>query len=148
MPLPTRSQQSAWRGLFRACTRARHEAEAALKHAGFPPLEVYDVLLELDRSKARHGLTAKLLQDRLLLPQYGVSRLLDRLENQGLIERLANPADRRSSLIAITADGRSLRREMWKVYGAVIGDFIGLRLRSDQADELGELLRLLSGEAP
>jgi len=144
MSLPTRSQQSAWRELFRVYTRARNQADAALKQAGLLPLEVYDILLELDRDTAHDGLTAKHLEDRLLLPQYGVSRLLDRLDRQGVIERVANPADGRSSLIRITASGRDLRKRTWGVYGAVIADFIGQPLSAEQVDRLDALLKMLS----
>jgi MarR family transcriptional regulator, organic hydroperoxide resistance regulator len=41
-----------------------------------------------------------------------VTNLVDRLETRGLIERLADPADRRIKNIALTADGARLREQV------------------------------------
>lgn len=132
MPFPTDQQEDVWRGLFRAYARGRGRVDAALKAAGLPPLEVYDVLLELDRHTDLHGLTAKVLETRLLLPQYGVSRLLKRLEQDGLIQRMPNPDDNRSTLLKITIKGREMRQAMWNVYGPAISTFF-----SDAIDQVG-----------
>lgn len=143
MPLPTDSQKNAWRALFRVRAHARRHVDGALKQAGLPPQEVYDVLLELDRDSAGEGLTAKQLEQRLLLPQYGVSRLLDRMERQGLVARRPNPADRRSSLVSITGSGRALCAEIRQVYGRAIAEFFANRMRPGQVDRLGKLLAVL-----
>ncbi len=73
--------------------------EADLKAAGFPPLGWYDVLLELSRA-ADGGLRPFALEQELLLAQYNLSRLLDRLERRATSS--AGPARR-------TAAGRSSR---------------------------------------
>ena len=144
MPIPTDQQQAAWRALLRAYTRGRRQVDEALKAAGLPSLEVYDVLLELDRHTALHGLTAKDLEARLLLPQYGVSRLLDRLERQGLVRRRPNPSDKRSSLLEITEKGREIRQAMWAVYGPAIAAFFGDRIEPGETEHLTTLLAPLA----
>ena len=139
MTLPTTPQMTAWRALFTAHSTARKRADAALRMAQLPSLETYDVLLELDRDTARNGLMAKDLQTRLLLPQYGVSRLVDRMVAQGLLRRAANPGDGRSALLHITANGRKLRKKMWDVYGPIITDCMQ-GLKPGQLDRLADLL--------
>ena len=144
MIYPTSPRQTAWRALFQAYARARVSVDNPLKSQGFPPLEVYDILLELDRDSAEDGVQAKLLEDRLLLPQYGVSRLVDRLVRQGLIRRSPHPTDRRSTLLTITLKGRELRHSMWEVYGPAIATCFDGRLDESEIAELAALLGRLA----
>ena len=58
--------------------------ESALKAAGLPPLAWYEVLVELDRAGAC-GVRPFALEEALQLPQYGLSRLLARMEEAGLV---------------------------------------------------------------
>src|SRR4029453_19377505 len=44
--------------------------------------------------------------DRLMLHPTSVTNIIDRLERQGLVDRLAHPTDRRTTLAAITDEGR------------------------------------------
>jgi len=50
------------------------------------------------------------IADDLCITVGAASKLVDRLEHQGLARRAANPDDRRSSLIDLTANGRSTHR--------------------------------------
>ena len=143
MTAPTTEQQAAWQGLLRNYAEARLCIDRALKEADLPALEVYDLLLELDRDEAAGGLTAKQLEREILLPQYGVSRLLDRLETQGLVRRAPNPEDRRSRLIRITREGRAMRQRIWPVYREVIAGFFDGRLNAKQTGQLADLLKLM-----
>ena len=57
----------------------------------------------------RHGpLTPSELADRERVQRPTATRLICRLEEAGLVTRAADPADRRSALISVTADGRTL----------------------------------------
>jgi DNA-binding MarR family transcriptional regulator len=102
-----------------------------------PPLEWYDVVLELEREEP---LRPRDLQDRLLLAQYNLSRLLDRMEKEGLISRERSPDDARSQLLRATGAGKALRRRMWPIYAAAIQAAIGDKLSDAQALKLAELL--------
>ena len=130
-----------WVSLVRSHRRVEDAVDAALKSAGLPPLEWYDVLLELER----HGgpLRARDLEQKMLLAQYNLSRLLDRLEKAQFIERQPDPEDGRSRLISVTERGLATRRQMWPVYKRVIESEIGARLATKQVRELAELLEPL-----
>ena len=72
----------AWARLQRASGNVLARVEARLKAAGFPPLGWYDVLLELSRAEDK-TLRPVEIEKRMLLAQYNVSRLLDRLAAAG-----------------------------------------------------------------
>jgi DNA-binding MarR family transcriptional regulator len=139
---PSEAAVAAWTRLVRAEQIVLGKIEAALKAADFPPLSWYDVLLEL--SRADHGRLRPLeLEQRTLLAQYNASRLIDRMEKAGLVERLPHPEDGRGQLVAITSEGRALQKRMWKVYGPAIESHLGQKLRPAEAVELARLLAKL-----
>lgn len=131
----------AWARLTKAQQLVLRQIERSLKDAGLPPLSWYDVLLEVERNDA--GLRPFELERAMLLPQYNLSRLIDRIENAGYVERLTCEEDGRGQLIAITAAGRAIRRKMWPVYARAVEDAVGRHLSTAQADHLGTLLKLL-----
>jgi len=134
---------AAWARLVRAEQTVLSRIEAALKAAGLPPLSWYDVLLELGR--AEDGRLRPLeLERRTLLAQYNASRLIDRMEKVGLVERLPHPEDGRGQLVAITPEGRALQKRMWKVYGPAIAAHVGDKLSRAEASELARLLKKLA----
>jgi DNA-binding MarR family transcriptional regulator len=139
---PCDSAVRAWTRLLRAHDAALGRVEAALKAAGLPPLGWYDVLLELERADG--GMRPYALEERLLLPQYSLSRLLARLEAAGLIERGACPGDGRGQMVAITDAGRAMRARMWPVYAAALQQAVGARLTSEEAGRLAGLLDKLT----
>jgi len=131
-----------WVELVRGHRRIVDAVEASLKAEGLPPLEWYDVLLELER----HGmpLRARDLELKLLLAQYNLSRLLDRMEGRGLIAREPDPDDRRSRLIRLSELGLATRKQMWPVYRRTIETMVGQTLSIQKAERLAKLLASLA----
>jgi DNA-binding MarR family transcriptional regulator len=82
----------------------------------------------------------------VLFEQYNLSRLLDRMEKDGLVRRIPFPGDKRRQLIEITEEGRALQWRMWGVYGAAINRFIGAKLNDKEAGQLATLLLKLIQE--
>ena len=136
---PSKTAIRAWARLLKAQRIALGTVETALKDAGLPPLVWYDVLLELERAGAS-GLRPFELERTMLLAQYNLSRLLDRIEEQGYVERRDCPDDGRGRVVRITDSGRAVRRRMWPVYGRAIESVIGQRLQAGEAAELAETL--------
>jgi DNA-binding MarR family transcriptional regulator len=133
----------AWVRLVRAERALVGRIEAELKGAGFPTLSWYDVLLELKRT-SEGRLTPREIEEKVLFEQYNLSRLLDRMEADGLVRRIPYPGDRRRQLVEITDRGRALQRSMWGIYGPAIHRHIGAKLTEKEAGQLAALLLRLT----
>ena len=96
----------AWEALFRAQATVQRELLAADVWDGLNPSD-YGVLYAL--SKAPDGLRITALSEDALLTQAGISRLIARLETQGLVERVADPADGRASQTVWTTRSSTTR---------------------------------------
>jgi DNA-binding MarR family transcriptional regulator len=66
----------------------------------------YSVLVALDRSAMR---TQAALAEAIGADKTRIIAILDELQRNGLIERVADPADRRARLLAITKEGRRVK---------------------------------------
>lgn len=124
---------------MRVSRQLLERAEDALKDSGLPPLAWYDVLHELAEA-GEGGLRPFQLTERTLFAQYNISRLLARLEADGLVEKLPVADDGRGQTVRVTDKGRETRRRMWAVYGRSIAELVGSRLSNDELDALSALL--------
>lgn len=132
----TNQETTAWMGLIKSQQYLIEKVESELKAKGFPPLSWYDILLELD--KAPDGsLRLNELGKKVLLNKYNVTRLIDRLEKEGLVSRDSCPIDGRGIFACITPEGRDLRKSMWPVYFNVIQEHFLSRFNKD---ELGQFI--------
>jgi DNA-binding MarR family transcriptional regulator len=145
MQEPSAAIIKAWGRLIRAERTVVGRIEAELKSAGFPSLQWYDVLLEVKRGPEGR-LTPREIEDAVLFEQYNLSRLLDRMEAEGLVRRIPYPGDKRRQLVEITEEGRALQWRMWAVYGAAINRFISEKLTDREAGQLSTLLLKLIQE--
>lgn len=68
----------------------------------------FDLLATLYRSGQPKGLTPNALRHAAVLSSGAMTNRLDRLETAGLIQRVANPEDRRSLLIRLSDEGRAV----------------------------------------
>jgi DNA-binding MarR family transcriptional regulator len=137
----------AWTNLVRAEQFVFARVEEDLKKAGFPPLEWYDVLYELDREPSG-VLPQAQVQSRIMLAQYNLCRLVDRLSREDLVLRQPSPEDGRSNLLVITDKGRELRKRMWPVYSDAIEAHLGQHFSPGEAERLAQLLgKLQTGAA-
>jgi DNA-binding MarR family transcriptional regulator len=139
---PSEAAILVWIRLVRGQQQVLAAVESAMKAAGFPPLEWYDVLLELSREE--NGIRPVEIESRLLLAQHNVSRLVDRLQKAGLVERRRCKEDRRGQFVAITDEGRSLLRAMWPAYRDAIEKHLGRHFDDAEAASLAALLGRLA----
>jgi DNA-binding MarR family transcriptional regulator len=133
----------AWALLLSVQARLVERIETALAQAELPPLSWYDVLWELE--KADEGrLRMHELAERTVLSRSNLTRLADRLEQAGLIERAPSPDDRRGYFCVITRQGRDIRKKMWPVYSAQIETLFSQPLSKREAESMvGALGRVL-----
>jgi DNA-binding MarR family transcriptional regulator len=143
--LPADPLIAAWVALSRASGGLISAVQADVKAAGCPPLEWYDVLWDLEQAPD-DGRRPFELKGRLLLAQYNLSRLVDRLALAGLVEKAPCAMDGRGQMLRITEEGKALRRRTWPIYQAAIQRHVGAHLTEAEARSLGELLgRLMDG---
>src|SRR3954453_1352134 len=110
LPSLTEVELDAWRGFLRTYTTLMRDLDDELTERHGLPISSYDVLVQLD--EAPDGmLRMSLLADAVLLSRSGLSRLVARLANQGLLERLECKNDARGAFAAITDQGRELLAE-------------------------------------
>src|ERR1700751_624398 len=131
----------AWARLNQSQRRALASIEQALSAAQLPPLAWDDVLLELER--AGGSLRPFELEREMLLAQYNLSHLIDRMEEAGYVGRRALKEDRRGQVVVITSAGKTLRRRMLSVDGPPTQAAIGDHLSPKQVDALSALLGAL-----
>lgn len=135
-----------WTRLHRSTVAIGARIEAALKAQGLPALAWYDALWELE--KAETGLRQLALQGRLLLPQYALSRLIDRMDRAGLVGRAVCTEDGRGHLLTLTPAGKALRAQMWQVYQGELHAGIEAKLTPSEAVALASALVPLTGSPP
>lgn len=140
--VPSQQTETAWILLIRAQQVLLGYVEAALKDAGMPPLSWYDVLLELSRNP-RAGLRQYEIGERVLLNKHNLSRLIDRLEGDGLVKRQVCDIDGRGNIVKITGKGAQLRQEMWPVYAKTIQELIADPLTATEVRSLTDIMSAL-----
>lgn len=131
-----------WTRLVKAYTRIQTELQTAFKEADLPPAEWFDVLNELKRVSSG-ALRPVELQERLLVSQPNMSRLLDRLQADKLIERLAVQGDGRAQQVQMTSQGRALQRRMANVHKQVLSKNVSAHFSEEQLSQLGRWLQRL-----
>jgi DNA-binding MarR family transcriptional regulator len=114
-------QLAAWRAFLRAHSTMLRRISSDLDEVGLPPLTWYDVLAAL-RDAPERSLRQVELAERVLLSNSGLSRLVDRIERDGLVERTSCPTDRRSFHVRLTDDGAEMLERMWPVYARGIAE--------------------------
>src|SRR5262249_44517418 len=129
----------AWSVLLSTHARVVERIEAALAAADLPPLGWYDVLWALESAAGRQ-LRMHELATHVVLSRSNLTRLADRLQEAGLIDRVAAAEDRRGAYCVVTAEGRALRKRMWPVYEAAIERYFGAHLSDREATQLSDVL--------
>jgi DNA-binding MarR family transcriptional regulator len=101
------AELEAWRGLLKVHACVMKTLDAELEAAHGLPLTSYEVLIHLAEASDRRMRMCD-LANRVHLSRSGMSRLVDRLERDGLIKRAACDADARGAFAVITQRGLDL----------------------------------------
>jgi len=132
--------------LLRTGFRFSNAIETALRAKGFPPLHWLDVLVELDAA-ADGRLTQTEIESRTAISQHNLSRQLDRMQAEGLVQRVTCPNDRRANHIVLTPEGKAMRTAMGKAFTSTVAELVGPRLSIADARRLKALLATLADGA-
>jgi DNA-binding MarR family transcriptional regulator len=107
----------------------------------------FDVLAALRRAGTPFTLTPTVLARMLMLSPAAMTNRLDRLERAGLVERSVDPGNRRSTLVALSAQGRATVDDAVTEHVANEARLLG-GLTDTQRRTLDDLLRLLLATLP
>ena len=114
------------------------ERRCGIRHA------VFEVLLRLsgDGPRSRGGLAGE-----LVLTSGGMTRIVDRMAEAGLVRREPSPGDRRRQLVALTPAGRAKLDEALRVHAETLREHFAGPLTEDQRRALVDALRILRTSA-
>ena len=113
---PSSERLRAWRLYFESALALVDVLDAELERDAGIPLRWYDVLVHLEETP--DGLRMNELAERILYSKSGFTRVVDRMEEAGLVRRVRPENDRRSILVVLTDEGRARR---WSKRDATTG---------------------------
>ena len=144
-PGSTGAAVAAWEALFVAqSTLARRFAAAPVWHGR--TMQEYDVLYQLSKPGAER-LRQCDLTSLLLISQPSLSRLIDRLVKEELVERRPDPDDRRGTILSLTATGLELQRRIGAGHARDVAAAMRERLSAEQIETLRALTEQLVAPA-
>ncbi|WP_250003954.1 MarR family winged helix-turn-helix transcriptional regulator [Actinoplanes sp. M2I2] len=118
--------------------------DARLKREHDLPLAFFEALLALAGGDTlRVGDLARGLR----ITVGGASKLADRVRAAGLIERTADPADRRASLITLTAEGRARLAAATVTYDAAVAERLDGVLNDAEQRSMHDMVRRLLADS-
>ena len=128
----------AWRGLLRAHACLARRLDAELERAHGLPMTSYEVLQHLgDASAGRMRMCD--LAERAQLSRSGLTRLVDRLQREELLERCSCEYDARGSYACLTETGRERLTEARGTHLAVIREHFLARFSEQELSLLADM---------
>lgn len=132
-------EHRAWRAFLHKHSVVARLLEADLMAGSGLPLAEFDVLFQIAMTDGQR-LRMNELADRVLLSRAGITRLVDRLVEDGLVERVKCASDARGAFAALTDRGRErLEEARPKHLAAVKRYFLGSFSRAE-LEVLAELM--------
>src|ERR671914_505980 len=136
--LLSRDELGAWRGLLRVHAGMTKALDAELMREHRLPLSSYEVLLFLaDAPGGRLRMSE--LADGVLLSRSGLTRLVDRMERDGLLRRRPCEADARGYFAEITDKGRELFTRARRTHLDGVRERFLSHLSAEELETLAEL---------
>jgi len=126
------SRLVAWRSFLTAHAALINQIEHELLKAGVVPLSWYDVLFALYDAPGQR-LRMNELASAIVLSRSGLTRLVDRLEAEGLLTRERSASDRRGAFAVLTEKGLEAMRRAWPLYAKGIEEHFARFLSDEEA---------------
>ena len=102
---PSPERLRAWRLYFESALALVDVLDVELEREAGIPLRWYDTLVHLEDTP--DGLRMNQLAEQILYSKSGFTRVVDRMEEAGLVQRVRPESDRRSILVVLTDQGRN-----------------------------------------
>jgi len=145
MPVELKSTQASetWRAMMIAFTRINAVLATEMDDETEISLDWYSILLMLSQADGG-AMRASDMADQVGLSRSATTRLVDRLEDRGLVERRACGTDRRGTFVGLTSDGEEMFIRAGRVHLRGIDEHVGSRLTVAEARQLTSLLSKLA----
>lgn len=147
-PIVPPQQMAAWRAFLTAHARITERLAKELREREGLPLTWYDVLVHLSEAPD-HRLRMQELAERVLLSKSGLTRLIDRMEQEGYVTRYPCTDDRRGTYAQMTESGYATIKRTAPTHLAGIRDHFADAIEDPEAEAvaaaLGRVVERLGG---
>ena len=142
---PSPGRLRAWRLYFESALALADVLDGELERDAGIPLRWYDALVQLEETP--DGLRMNKLAERILYSKSGFTRVVDRLEEAGLVQRVRPENDRRSILVVLTDEGRTAMDRARRHHRHAIEQHFSRHLSDTDIKTLTRALEKLSAHA-
>lgn len=141
--LKTTEASETWRALITAFTRVNGVLADEMRAETEVSLDWYGILLMLTQAEGG-AMRPSDLADGVGLSRSATTRLIDRLERDGLVERTTCPNDRRGSFVSLTPAGEKTFRKAGRIHLRGIDQHVGSHLTAQEMKDLRRILNKLA----
>ena len=142
---PSAARLRAWRLFFESALALLDVLDTELERDAGIPMRWYDVLVQLEESP--EGIPMNALADRILYSKSGFTRVVDRMEEAGLVVRVRPQHDRRSILVVLTEDGSEMMERARRYHRDGIERHFSQHLSEQEIKALTRALEKISTHA-
>lgn len=134
---------NAWRAVVTSHAAVTDRVGRALAAADLPPLSWFELLSAVKRSPTGRPRMSE-LADWLTLSRGGITKLVDRLQGAGYLQRVSCEGDRRALQAELTEAGNEMLAEMRTVYEAELERYLST-LSIEEAELITAALHKITG---
>jgi len=142
LPKPNDPRLTAWRSFLRTHNHLMRRLAQDLQDAGQVDLPAYDVLVQLTNAPDNRLRMAD-LADAVLISRSGLTRMIDRMQREGLVARERDPNDKRGLYTVLTAAGRAALRNASLVHLHGVAELVLDKLSAEELSQLEALMTRL-----
>ncbi|WP_326715631.1 MULTISPECIES: MarR family transcriptional regulator [unclassified Streptomyces] len=144
---PDERRLAVWTDFLVGHSRIMAALEQELREAHAMSLAEYDVLHHLAQARGRR-LRMRELSQAVLYTTSGITRLLDRMVEAGLVEREPSPSDRRVMYAVLTRQGLALLRKASATHLAGVQRHFGSHVMDEELDDVERFMARLTSSGP
>jgi DNA-binding MarR family transcriptional regulator len=142
----TEEQLGAWHGMLRLHSMVLRRLDQELTWQHRLPVRAFDVLITLFNAPDRRRRMSE-LAERVMLTPSGLTRLVERLEREHLVERQSDPADARSFHAVLTDLGLQRLNAARTTHDRVIRECFTDQLSTEDLRTLAMIWEKILGES-
>lgn len=142
--MATDETQQLWSALVAVYQPVLRDVVTVLERDAGIDSGTYSALAYLDQAGGRMRLRELHDLMRVRYSQPGLSRLVQRMAEDGIVERRVDPDDGRGTIVSLTRAGRTRFRRAHDVYTTALDEHLGAHLSAADATALTQALKRLA----